>query len=207
MKQYIHQVAQTTGTVVRQLPRSHKVLISSITAAVLLLALLPSEQATASKNVETVDELILGKRYQLDLEVAADGSQVSLADSLKWSAYEVRSGDNLAKIFDRMDLTGRDLYEVTEAGDEAKALRRLHPGDTIRIAKDNEGRLIQLAYDFNATETLLITRTENGYVSDIEAKETEVRTAFAYAQVENSFWNAGINAGLTDGQIMSVADI
>lgn len=198
-------VAKMIKTLIKQLPNSHKVLISTVSAGVLLLLLLPSEPATASKNTPTVDQLILGQRYQLQLDVTKDNNQSNANDGLRWSGYEVRSGDNLAKIFDRVDLTPRQLYEITSAGADAEILRSIHPGDTLRFARNADGDLIQLAYKMNATETLLITKTEQGYVTEIESKQIETRTEFAYARVDSSFWNAGINAGLTDGQIMSVA--
>lgn len=207
MKQHISTASKTLQNVVSQLPHSHKILISSVSVLVLMLVLLPSDPATASKSSPSVDKLILGKRYQLDLDVQTDAGVVSTVDSLRWTGYEVRSGDNLAKIFERVGLTARDVYEVTESGDEAKALRNLHPGDTLRFAKDADGKLIQMAYRVNPTETLLITRTEEGYVTEIETKETEVRTGFAHAEIKSSFWNAGIDAGMTDNQIMSVAAI
>lgn len=200
-------VSKNITTIVKQLPNSHKVLISSISAAVLLLLWLPSDEATASKNTPAVDQLILGQRYQLELEVPTQTSEQTQAEQLRWSGYEVRTGDNLAKIFDKVGLTPRQLYEITEAGPNAKLLRKIHPGDTLRFARDTAGNLIQLAYTLSATETLLITQTDAGYAADIETKAVETRTAFARASITSSFWNAGIDAGLTNGQIMSLASI
>jgi len=192
---------------IKQLPNSHKVLISSVSAAVLVLLLLPSDEATASKNTPTVDKLILGQRYQLHLDVADEQSQQSANENMRWSGYVVRSGDSLAKIFDRVGLTARQLHDITSAGEEANALRNLYPGDTLRFAKNSDDELIQLAYEISPTETLLITHTEQGYVTEIETKTIETRTEFAYAEINNSFWNAGIDAGLTDNQIMSIASM
>jgi len=207
MKKHLNKIAQQTTSIISQLPNSHKALISSVSAVVLLLVLLPSDPATASRSSKPVNELELGKRYSLELEVPHQVNQSNAADNLRWQNYQVKSGDNLAKIFTKVGLTARDLYEVTEAGDDAAILRKIHPGDTLRFATNADGQLVQLAYAMNATNTLVISRTEQGYQTNVETKPIETRTEFAYATIRNSFWNAGIEAGLSDGQIMSVADM
>lgn len=198
---------------VAALPRRHQVLLSSVCAATLLVVLLPSEPATASKHVSEPQlgqaELILGQRYQLDLTVGnttVEG-QATQQPSIRWSGYEVRSGDSLARIFDEMGLSPQQLYRVTQDPQADKYLRKIHPGDTLRFARDEDGELIQLAFQLDPTQTLIISKADSGYVSEIEAKSVEIRTETAHARISSSFWNAGIDAGLTEGQIMSIADI
>lgn len=198
---------------VAALPRRHQVLLSSVCAVTLLVVLLPSEPATASKHVSEPQlgnaELILGQRYQLDIAVAdnAETKSSEQAPTIRWSGYEVRAGDSLARIFDQMGLSPQQLYRVTQDKQADKYLRKIHPGDTLRFARDEDGELIQLAFQLDPTQTLIISQTDNGYVSEIEAKAVEVRTETAHARIQSSFWNAGIDAGLTEGQIMSIADI
>lgn len=198
---------------VAALPRRHQVLLSSVCAATLLIVLLPSEPATASKHVSEPQlgnaELILGQRYQLDISLHNEATEqgTSQQPTIRWSGYEVRSGDSLARIFDQMGLTPQQLYRVTQDQQADKYLRKIHPGDTLRFARDENDELIQLAFQLDPTQTLIISKTDNGYVSEIEAKAVEVRTETAHARVKSSFWNAGIDAGLTEGQIMSIADI
>ena len=98
-----------------RLPRQHKVVISIVLAALLLLALLPSEQASASRNTTSTDALELGKRYSLKIpaQTSANPADVAAAevaikqlrgreaaeiadtdyiDDLQWQSYQVRSG-------------------------------------------------------------------------------------------------------------------
>lgn len=198
---------------VAALPRRHQVLLSSVCAATLLVVLLPSEPATASKHVSEPQlgnaELILGQRYQLDISVKNTPSEQGAQQqpTIRWSGYEVRSGDSLALIFDQMGLTPQQLYRVTQDKQADKYLRKIHPGDTLRFARDENDELIQLAFQLDPTQTLIISKTDSGYVSEIEAKSVEIRTEIAHARIQSSFWNAGIDAGLTEGQIMSIADI
>lgn len=196
------------------LPRRHQVLLSLVCVLMLLALLLPSDPATASRHADTpkvIDqqELILGQRYQLPLQVSspAENAEQSNEASIRWSGYEVRSGDSLARIFDHMGFSPQQLYRVTQDPQADKVLRRIHPGDTLRFARDENDELVQLAYQMNATDTLIVSRTDNGFVSEIESVAIEIRTETAHARIQSSFWNAGIDAGLTEGQIMSIADI
>ncbi|RZQ55275.1 peptidase M23 [Pseudidiomarina tainanensis] len=195
------------------LPRRHQVLLSSVCAVTLLVVLLPSESATASKHVIEPQlgqsELILGQRYQLQIDVEKLKTDASSQPdtTVQWSGYEVRSGDSLARIFDKMGFTPQQLYRVTQDSQADKLLRKIHPGDTLRFAKDENDDLIQIAYQINPTDTLIVSKSDNGFVSEIESKTVEVRTETAHARITSSFWNAGIDAGLTEGQIMSIADI
>jgi len=191
-----------------QLPHSHKILISAISVALLILLVIPSEPATASKNTTSVDQLVPGKRYQLELAFDNNGnSEDSSAQELHWQTYQIKSGDNLADIFSKLGFSAQELYRVTESGEEAKLLRKVHPGDLLRFATDSSDKLVQLAHDINGTDTLIITRQKDSFVAEVETKDVEVRTEFAHAVIDSSFWNAGIGAGLTDNQIMRIANI
>lgn len=191
-----------------QLPPFHKVLVSAISLALFLLLVIPSDPATASKNTTSAEQLMPGKRYQLEL--AFDQAQTdndAENTELTWQTYQVKSGDSLAKIFNNVGFSAQQLYRVTQSGDEASYLRNVHPGDLLRFATDNQGQLVQLAHQVNDTETLIITRQNDAFVAEIEKKEIEVRTEFSHAVIDSSFWNAGIDAGLTDNQIMRIANI
>ncbi|XDV09138.1 peptidoglycan DD-metalloendopeptidase family protein [Pseudidiomarina sp. PP-1MA] len=205
-------LAKRITALLARLPRRHQVMLSVAGGVTLLAMLLPSEPATASRHVSEPQlgqaELILGQRYPLQLQLNEASSNVAPSyDDIRWSGYEVRSGDSLARIFDRMGLSPQQLYRVTQDQQAAKILTNLHPGDTVRFARDSQDQLVQIAYQLNETDTLVVTQQEQGYVSSIESKSVEVRTSFAHATISSSFWNAGIDAGLTDGQIMSIADM
>lgn len=190
-----------------QLPHSHKILISAISVALLLLLIIPSEPATASKNSISVEQLMPGKRYQLELAFEQSAEQNAESSELTWQTYQIKSGDSLAKIFEKVGFSARQLYQVTESGEEAERLRNVHPGDLLRFATDDTGQLVQLVHQLNETQILIITRQSDSFVAEVETKDVEIRTEFTHAVIDSSFWNSGIDAGLTDNQIMRVANI
>lgn len=196
---------------IQRLPRQHKVVIALVTGFLFLLVLLPSEKASASRNTTggPADALELGKRYALELQVAEIQEEQSdeYLDQLDWQSHTVRSGDSMARIFQHLGFSAQQLHRVTQADDD-DILRRIHPGQTLIFGSNEDGELIQIAYELNSTETLRITRNDDlSFSTERDTKEVEVRHAFASATINSSFWNAGVQAGLTQGQIMSLAEL
>ena len=233
---------------IHRLPRQHKVVITLVLSILLLLILIPSEQASASRNTTQVEALEVGKRYSLtvpaDLTIPlgrpvanedSDAATLGTAqlkdepyleavmaqaaaqtdkkensqrgDELTWQSFEVRSGDSLARIFNRAGISPRQLHRLTQA-DGADILQRIHPGDRLNLGLNAGGELAQLSYDLSDIETLYISADENGaFSSSREVKEVEIRYGFASATISSSFWNAGVHAGLTQSQIMNLAQL
>ena len=175
----------------------------------LILTLFPSDPASASRHTEVMD-LEVGKRYALELELSADEqvSTLPLEEQQNWQVISVRKGDNLAKIFKRAGLTAQDTYRVSKAGKDAKLLLKMKPGQELAILKDPQGKFSALTYGLSKTDTLHVeVNDEQKYVSRIDSKSVDIRLNYAQGEIDNSFWNAGVKANLSDSQIMSLAGI
>ncbi|RCU51949.1 LysM peptidoglycan-binding domain-containing protein [Corallincola luteus] len=197
---------------IEQLPKQHKVLVAIISVITLLLLFMPAEDASASRNTEA--SLELGKRYPLPLEIAPvddavqqQANQPAPLPELSWQTFTVKSGDSLAKIFQRAGFSPRTLHNIANLGDSTKALKKIHPGDQLKFGADRDGQLIQLVYPQDKINTLTVTRYDDTYVAEQHAKQVETRTNFAAATITSNFYNAGVDAGLSPNQIMSLATI
>jgi murein DD-endopeptidase MepM/ murein hydrolase activator NlpD len=202
-----------------QLPKQHKVFITAVSALLLLLVIFPSEKATASRQSEQ-SSLEIGKRYQLSVpEQVSTISSVQKSSSLNssvqdnqvpltWQTANVKSGDSLAKIFKRLGFNARTTHDVISAkGKDSKLLKKLDVGDKLLIGKDSSGRLTALEYPLSKTDTLFVNLVDGKYQSTRESKTVEVRESIAHGVIKSNFWNAGIVAGLDDGQIISLANV
>lgn len=211
-----------------QLPKQHKVIISSFSIVMLILLLIPSEKATASRQTND-SSLQVGKRYDLALpayqettlsspknseqQTSQQTTAIQLAstfdESLTWDKTKVRNGDSLAKIFKRLGYSARTTHDVSSAqGKYSKLLKKLDVGDILRIGKNSAGKLAALSYPFSKTETLHVTLLDDGkYQSNKETKTVETRESIAHGVIKSNFWNAGIESGLNDGQIVNLANI
>lgn len=128
--------------------------------------------------------------------------------NMSWQSVKVRSGDSLARIFKRLGFSAQDTYAVSTAkGKDSKILQKMNVGDTLRIASNDEQKITALEYPLSKTDTLYINLVGDNYQSHKKSKPVEIRQAFAHGTIDSNFWNAGTSAGLTDGQVIELANI
>ncbi|CCQ09781.1 Peptidase, M23/M37 family [Pseudoalteromonas luteoviolacea B = ATCC 29581] len=210
--------------VVQKLPKKHKVLILGILAGIVGITLIPSEKATASKDSDA-NALEIGKRYELPITLTepnianrsisqeqeektqSNGIEKPFHD-LSFENFKVKSGDNLAVLFKRAGVSAQTLHQVVNIDKHAENLTRIHPGETVSFAKDEQGELVQLKYAISKTETLLVTKDATGqFRSHIDTKDVDLVEQSVSGEIKSSFWTAAISAGLSERQIMNFADI
>lgn len=225
------------------LPKQHQIVISSLTIILLLLLIMPSEDASASKQTNGMS-LEVGKRYSVAIpqdstptitpqsllpsaipsendentvgkiveniidETLDNNLNADLINSITWQEVKIKSGDSLAKIFNRQGLSHRTTYEVSKAkGEHSKILLKLQVGKKLRLGLNESKKLVEVQYPISKTKTLFVKQESNGYVTHLEEKEVEIRTASAHGNITSSFWHSGVAAGLDDGQIINLANI
>ncbi len=200
-------VSQTIKT----LPKPHKISLVALIIIVFILTISMLFSADASRHA-TSQVLQPGIKYPVDLvidETTVRSSNVESAQSTsETTSYQVKSGDNLAKIFKHVGLSATDTYHVSRAGNDAKKLLKMMPGEFLNFTFDERGKINTLIYEYSETETLIITRkSDDDYSSTIATADVYSKPTFAQGEIESSFWNAGIKAGMTDNKIMELADI
>ncbi|WP_412972408.1 peptidoglycan DD-metalloendopeptidase family protein [Glaciecola sp. MF2-115] len=194
---------------IKQLPKPHRWTLAGVAFVLVSLVLFPFDSVKASKNLE-VKQLLPGVKYELQLpSLSYEQVDAELEDDIdNWQTYEVKSGDTLAKIFSQAGLSARDTYNVSSAGELAKNLINIKPGDILYLHVDDANRFVSLRYPLSKTETLSIAQNSDGKLhSDVSVKQVESVQSFAQGEIRSSFWNAGTEAGLTDNQIMRLAGI
>jgi len=225
-----HLITLRLWEIFLQLPKQHRLIILAVVAVLCILLLVPNTTPTA----ESQQNLEVGKRYQVAMPqhaittqardtvaitsltapaVNTDNEQTNTANSqqhsqFSWQTAKVRSGDSLARIFKRLGFSAQDTYAVSTAkGKHSKLLKKMNVGDTLRIATNSNNKITALEYPLSKTETLFINLIGDGYQSHKESKTVEIREAFAHGTITSNFWNAGSAAGLSDGQIISLANV
>ena len=203
---------------VKKIPKQHRVLIAATTAFLAIVLLLPSEQASATKGSKA-DSLEIGKRYSLALpdEAAELDQEQALANleslpeedsTLSWNVLQVQKGDALSALFKKANVSQQVMLDVLALGKSVKTLTRIFPGEQLEFGLDANGELQELRYALNHLSTLRVSRNAEGkFVAEELKKEVELRSQFASAEIRSNFWSAGIEAGLTESQIMSLAGI
>jgi murein DD-endopeptidase MepM/ murein hydrolase activator NlpD len=192
----------------KELPQKHKLILSVLIASMLLFSLFPSEPASASRHTGG-EWLEVGKRYPIDLNVEASAQPLQFDEEQNQSkTIRVGKGDTLAKIFKQLNLSPQETYRVSRAGQHAKKLLKMKPGESLIIDLDEQQNFVQLSYPYSSTETLRIRKIEGSdYTSDILVKQIDTRLNYAQGEIKSSFWNAAVKANLADKHIMRLAGI
>ena len=198
---------------ISSLPIKHRLLIGALSGIVAVMLLIPSEQASASRTTET-SELEVGKRYSIDIPLVEEkiaASQLATLphedNSLEWVTVDVKKGDILSAIFRKAKLDQATMLEVLELGKSVKTLTRIFPGEQIEFGLDNQGKLQEIRYPINNLKTLRVQRTANGeFAAEELLKEVETRTEVVSGVINGSFWNAGLESGLTEAQMLTLAN-
>lgn len=192
--------------VVNTLPKKHKLLILGLVSAIVGLAFLPSEKATASKD-NSANALEIGKRYELQVKVE-DNEKLTELNSPEAAEklpeydlvdHQVKNGDNLAIIFKRAGFSAQTLHKLINTNAETRKLTKIHPGEILSFATAENGDLAQLRYVISKTDTLFVTLNDEGnYDTSIDSKEIETLSKTAGGEISSSFWTSAIAAGLSE---------
>jgi len=122
-----------------------------------------------------------------------------------WAEVEIKRGDTLSLIFSRLEIHSQ-LNPILSLGDEVSLLRSIHPGEKIRAMK-RDGQLQQLVYEPDRTRQLHVTRGSEGYEAEIVERPLEVRVSQGNGTIRSSLFQAGVDAGMSQTLIMSMANI
>lgn len=188
---------------VTRLPRPHKALLAILTFIICVSLLLPSENAGANVS----PPLEIGKPYPLELMLDELEKAPEITAKVREIVVKVRPGDNLALMFSRHGLTPQDVYRVVNSSPLAKRLTRLKPGEVIQLSLDDDDRLLRVVYEFDASQSLVIARQSDGFSAEIDTRKVDVSLDYLSGTIKTNFWAAGVATGLTDNQIMRLADI
>tara|TARA_R110000824_G_scaffold156225_2_gene329263 strand:- start:11773 stop:13212 length:1440 start_codon:yes stop_codon:yes gene_type:complete len=121
---------------------------------------------------------------------------------------EVRSGDNLSLIFDRVGLSPQDVYRVANSGDDANILSRLYPGYNLAFDIDAEGTLNELEVITSPLESYFFTLNDlNSYDTARLEREPQIVPVYKEASINDSLFLAAQRGGISAAITMEIAGI
>jgi murein DD-endopeptidase MepM/ murein hydrolase activator NlpD len=150
----------------------------------------------------TVQDEISASENALDDALAAQAEPELVEHELK-----VKRGDNLSILFDRAKIKPEQLAELMASIEDSRELVRIHPGETIKIKTDPDGRLMTLHYDLDNFRFLRVNRVNDILEAKQEKYQIETRTAYASGTIESSLFLASQKAGLSQNLTMELAGI
>ncbi len=196
------------------LPRKHKVSISIIGTCLAALLWFPDiidsklfDDSTRTYKLESLTPLSLAPTV-----ISSSNPTLALSDvfppKLEWQTHTIASGESLAIVFEKMNLSPALLHRMMAEKDKGiQSLTSLRPGDRLKFGFNEQKEWVELAYPQNALETLVINEKDQRFQSRIEKNIVDTQLKYTQATISSSFWNAADKAGLTANQIIQVAEL
>lgn len=123
-----------------------------------------------------------------------------------WQTATVKSGDNLSLLFSRNGLSPQELYKATLDKTAAKQLKKIFPGDEIKLRIDGD-TLTELSYEFDLGRSLHMLRDGDTFTAEIIERPLEHRRTQATGVINDSLFLSAQAAGLSDKLTMELAGI
>jgi len=138
---------------------------------------------------------------------AAPSASVREEVAAQWQTIKVKSGDSLSSIFARVGLNPQLLHTILSLGDEAETLKRIHPGEIIKLKLAEQSQLVELMYDIDPTRSLRIWGNPEGYQTTLIERPVERRITHVSGVITSSLFEAAQDAGMSDTLTMQLAGI
>jgi murein DD-endopeptidase MepM/ murein hydrolase activator NlpD len=200
-----------------RLQRKHLHLLAIFSVVVGVAALLsPTHKAEATRQIAESDIPSASRSLHeeiLDLPLPPPAYQNTQQivnsqpeEDQPWQAVTIHSGDNLSRIFDKLELSPQQLLAVVEADKDQQLVTALRPNKQLHFQiKDHQLQAIK--YPVSPEKTLMVTRQGEGFNSHLIQHPVEIRLTHASGEIENSLYQSGHDAGLSDNIIMGMANI
>lgn len=153
----------------------------------------PSE-ATASALPQPVSAL------ESDLYLGSDAEA-------GWQVVTVRRNETLGNIFERLGLSAALMHRLLEQSESVRGLVQIHPGDQIAFRIPADGQLSALQFDRSESERILVQVDGDKVHERVIERQLERRTQYGSAVITSSLFGAGSAAGMSDVQIMRLAEV
>jgi len=156
------------------------------------------------------DQLLARLPFEPRVPVAAPSAPKMLPDSSlhhqNWQTTEIKTGESLSIIFDRIGVSKDDAQSVISSAKSGRVLQTINAGRTLAYRLE-DGRLEELAYEVDLLNTVVLKRSGDGYEAELVELKSDVRLAAASREITRSLFLDGQAAGLSDRVIMDFTEI
>jgi murein DD-endopeptidase MepM/ murein hydrolase activator NlpD len=164
--------------------------------------LAPLPEAVETETTEPAEQIVNLTIPEPEIEIEA------VSDTADWQEVTVKSGDSLAGIFSRLGIPPQQLHAIlSEGGAAAKNLKKIYPGQTLRLMTNDQQGLVKLTYPIDALSTLVVSRNGEAFETSTTHRTPERREKNASGIIDSSLFMAAHKAGISDNLTMELAGI
>lgn len=189
-------------------PKTHILAVGTLSALItLVLVISPSAKVNATKTTFNIEV----PNTSTPEEAFDDALPELLEEELvieNWQEFTVSNGDTLSKLFSKAGYNDKIMYGVLGRGNHNKELTRIYPGETLAFLNNDDEQLEKIRLQRSPLETVFLARqSDNSFETEVVTRTPEVHVAYAEGHITSSLFLAGQKAGMTQSQIMALANI
>lgn len=214
----MQQIARAVAMAFNTLPRTHRVLLGSLTVVTLAVSVWrpyvyhPSSESPIVKAVELdkneLRTLLPEASEPIDQDVPAPADDIpkdeideDVPNETGTHDYVVSSGDTLSSVLNQYGIDMGDINQLVKAD---KDLRNLNVGQQLSWTLTDDGRLQRLTWNASRRETRTYDRSGDSFKSSSQVQKGEWTNAVLSGSVNGSFVTSARAAGLSGGEISAV---
>jgi murein DD-endopeptidase MepM/ murein hydrolase activator NlpD len=124
-----------------------------------------------------------------------------------WREERVQRGDTIGSLLARAAVDDSEAMEFLRTDPSARALYQLRPGRALKVATDDDGRLLGLRFLDANGEVLSIEHSASGFTAQRQAPPDDTRLTLRAGEIQSSLFAAADDAGLPDSITLALADV
>lgn len=183
------------------------------TIITLVLAISPSAKVNASRThiaIALEDLEQVNKTTEAAEKVTTDSTaELNPTEEAieNWQTFTVSNGNTLSSLFSKAGFNDRVMYQVLGTKNKNKELTKIYPGEELSFLSDENG-LTKIRLQRSKLESFLFSLNDDGTFNKEHVTRTpEIHIAYGEGTIDSSLFLAGQNAGLSQAQIMELANI
>lgn len=175
-------------------------------AMALMVAVLVARTAESLASIpERLNAPAVERPYPLpELEAAADVTLERLDEA--WLEHRIRPGESFVQAMRAMGFGPGTVQSVMDAGQQARSLLDLRPGQVLR-ANAADGELLALDLEIDPLNKLEVRRDFDGYSALLHTRPTQTVQTQAAGVINSSLYMSAQQAGLSDRLILELAEM
>jgi murein DD-endopeptidase MepM/ murein hydrolase activator NlpD len=127
--------------------------------------------------------------------------------SVFWREERVQRGDTIGSLLARAAIADADALTLLRVNAAARPLYQLRPGQPVRVATDEDGRLIALRFLAGNGESLEVARLGDTFAASSAPPATETRLTLRGGEIRSSLFSAADEVGLPDAVTLALSDV
>ncbi len=172
--------------------------------------------AVVRPNLETEAPMAYQARQTISLPTPLPEPLSSFSSPFV-SETQIRRGDTLAALLQRLNVQAPELQTFLVHNEEARSIYKLYPGRTIQAAVNSEGELQWLRYNHTpgtSEKGQFVSKwlevrpdQDGGYTATEHAQAADMQIRMAEGEISSSLFGATDAAGIPDAITIQMADI